>query len=107
MRVLIGVLVALVFDTAPVRAEPPGDPGRGHDLARQLCSSCHLVSPEQRGPVPHGIPSLMAIAVRPGVTEGHLLGVLVSPPRPPMPAPPFSRQQMRDVVAYILSLRPP
>jgi mono/diheme cytochrome c family protein len=107
MRVLIGVLVALAFDTAPARAEPPGDPGRGHDLARQLCSSCHLVSPEQRGPVPDGIPSLMAIAGRPDAAEDHLLGVLVSPPHPAMPAPPLSRQQMRDVAAYILSLRRP
>jgi mono/diheme cytochrome c family protein len=107
MRVLIGMLAALALGTAPARAEPPGEPGRGRDLARQLCSSCHLVSPDHRGPVPDGIPSFMAIAARPGGTEDHLLGVLVSPPHPAMPAPPLSRQQMRDVAAYILSLRRP
>jgi cytochrome c len=107
MRVLIGVLAALALDTAPARAEPPGDPGRGRDLARRLCGSCHLVGPEQRGPVPDGVPSLMAIAARPGETEDHLLAVLVSPPHPAMPAPPLDRQQARDVAAYILSLRRP
>jgi mono/diheme cytochrome c family protein len=107
MRVLIRVLVTLALGTASAWAEPPGDPGRGRDLAYQLCSSCHLVSPEHRGPVPDGIPSFMTIAARSGVTEEHLLGVLVAPPHPAMPAPPLSRQQMRDVAAYILSLRRP
>ena len=49
----------------------------------------------------------MAIAARPGLTEDHLLGVLVSPPHPVMPASPLGQQQMRDTAAYILSLRQP
>ena len=110
MRLVIGVLAAtvtLLGPSAAARAEPPGDPARGHDLARQLCSACHLVSPEHRGPVPDGVPSFMAIATRPGETADHLLVVLVSPPHPAMPAPPLGRQQMRNAAAYILSLRPP
>jgi mono/diheme cytochrome c family protein len=110
-RGLIGVLaaVAALGTAAPAaRGEPPGDPGRGRDLARRLCSSCHLVSPEHRGPVPDGVPSFMAIAARPGGTEDRLLGAMVSPPHPAMPAPPLDhRRQMRDTAAYILSLRRP
>jgi mono/diheme cytochrome c family protein len=106
MRVVIGVLTALL-GIAPAQAQMPGDPGRGRELAGQLCSSCHLIGREQGGPVPDGIPSFMAIAARPGLTEDHLLGVLVSPPHPVMPASPFGQQQMRDTAAYILSLRQP
>ena len=92
----------LAARTANAKAEPPGDPARGHDLARQSCSSCHLVDLDQRGPVPDD-PSLMAIAARPGETENHLLGSLISPPHPLMPSTPLDRQQMRDV--YILYAR--
>ena len=108
MRVLIGVLGCLALTTVNSRAEPPGDPARGHELAHQFCSSCHLVDLNQRGPVPDGIASFMALAVRPGgETENGLLGSLINPPHPEMPSPPLDRQQMRDVVAYILSLRTP
>lgn len=107
MRVLIGVLGGLVLGSATALAEPPGDLGRGHDLARRFCGSCHLVDLEQRGPVPDGVPSLMAIAARPGESENHLLGILLSPPHPLMPNPPLDRQQLRDTAAYILSLRAP
>ena len=106
MRLLIGVLGGLLL-TANAKAEPPGDPARGHALARQSCSSCHLVDLDQRGPVPDGIPSFVALAARPGETESDLLGSLINPPHPQMPSTPLDRQQMRDVVAYILSLRTP
>jgi Cytochrome c len=49
----------------------------------------------------------MALAARPGETEDDLLGSLINPPHPQMPSTPLDRQQMRDVVAYILSLRTP
>ena len=97
MRVLIGVLGGLVLTPANAGAEPSGDPSRGHDI----------VDLDQRGPVPDGIPSFMALAARPGETENDLLGSLISPPHPQMPNPPLDRQQMRDTVAYILSLRAP
>jgi mono/diheme cytochrome c family protein len=107
MRALIGMLGGLALGTTTAQAEPPGDPARGHNLARQFCGSCHLVGLEQRGPVPDGVPSLMAIAARPGETEDHLLGILLSPPHPLMPNPPLDWQQLRDTAAYILSLRAP
>ena len=108
VRLLLFLPLAAAIAPGGVAAQgtPPGDPAAGRALAGQLCSSCHLVGPEQRGPVPDGVPSFMAIAARPGTMEDHLLGVLVSPPHPAMPAPPLDRRQMRDVAAYILSLRP-
>jgi mono/diheme cytochrome c family protein len=105
IQVLIGMLAILELGAGPAWAQPPGDPGRGRAIAHQLCSACHLVSREHRGPVPDGIPSFMTIAARPDATEDRILGVLVSPPHPAMPTPPLSRQQLHDMTAYILSLR--
>jgi mono/diheme cytochrome c family protein len=90
----------------PGVAQPAADPARGGVLAAQLCSSCHLVSPRSQGPVPDGIPSFMAIAARPGINSARIETTLLSPPHPVMPSPPLDPRQMRDVAAYILSLRP-
>lgn len=102
MRAAAVVLGCLVLGAAGVRAEVPGDPARGHELARGLCSTCHLVDARQRGPVPDGVPSFMAIAAGAGATEARLL----QPPHPQMPPPPIDRQGLRDLVAYIRSLGP-
>jgi len=108
MRLLLlpPLAAALAPAGAAAQGTPPGDPAAGLVLAGQLCSSCHLVSPEQRSPVPDGVPSFTAIAARPGTTEDRLAGVMISPPHPAMPMPPLDRRQTRDVAAYILSLRP-
>jgi mono/diheme cytochrome c family protein len=104
--VLLPLLATLAPGAASAQGAPPGDPTAGRELARRLCSSCHLVSPEQRGPVPDGVPSFMAIADRPETTADRLAGAMISPPHPAMPQPPLDRRQVRDVVAYVLSLRP-
>jgi mono/diheme cytochrome c family protein len=97
----------LAAAAAPARAqEVPADPANGLALAEQLCRNCHLVRPEQRGPVPDDVPSFMAVAGRPGVTQSRLEAALIHPPHPMMPNPPLSQQQIRDVAAYILSLKP-
>ena len=97
----------LAAAAAPAGAqEVPADPANGLALAEQLCRNCHLVRPEQRGPVPDGVPSFMAVAGRPGVTQSRLEAALIHPPHPMMPNPPLSQQQVRDVAAYILSLKP-
>jgi mono/diheme cytochrome c family protein len=85
----------------------PVAPDQGRALALLLCSACHLVSPAQRGPVPDGVPSFMAIAARPETSEDGVLAALIVPRHPQMPQPPLDRRQMRDVAAYILSLRRP
>lgn len=103
--VLIGVLAMLTRVPAIALAGPTGDPGNGHSLAREFCSSCHLVDREQRGPVPDGVPSFAAIAAASTASEDRLVAALLGPPHPSMPDPPLDRLQMRDVAAYIFSLR--
>ena len=95
-----------MLGAASVRAEVPGDPARGHVLARGLCSTCHLVDARQRGPVPDGVPSFMAIAADAGEAGERMAVQLLQPPHPQMPPPPIDRQGRRDLVAYIRSLGP-
>ena len=93
----------------------PGDAVAGSGLARELCSFCHLVGADQPGPAPDGVPTFMAIAAQPDMTPDRIIESLISPSHPMMPLPPHTRQlmplppitgqQMRDVIAYIISLR--
>src|SRR5690242_8468352 len=101
LLVLLPLAAMLAPGRATAQSAPQGDPAAGRTLAGKLCSSCHLVSPDQRGPVPDAVPSFMTIAARPDTTEARLSRVLFSPPHPAMPSPPLDRQQMRDVAAYI------
>jgi hypothetical protein len=96
----------ICLSAAPGLAQPAADPANGGVLAGELCSGCHLVGPRSQGPVPDGIPSFMAIAARPGIDSARVERTLLSPPHPVMPSPPLDLRQMRDVAAYILSLRP-
>lgn len=105
-RLWLALLASLAAGSAAA-ADRPGDPAAGGTLARALCSSCHLTSPGQRGPVPDGVPTFMAIAARTDITADRLVEAMVSPTHPVMPQAPLSRQQMLDVAAYVLSLRQP
>jgi mono/diheme cytochrome c family protein len=107
MRQLIGgLIVTLALSGAAVAQEAPTPPdsANGKALAGELCASCHLTAPEDRGPVPDGIPTFMAVADRPGIDEDALTAALLKE-HPVMPQPPLTSRQTADVVAYILSLR--
>jgi mono/diheme cytochrome c family protein len=85
------------------QATGPGDPAAGKAVATSLCRTCHLVSPEDRGPVPDGVPSFMAIGGRAGQTEDGVAAAILGP-HPIMPQPPIGNRQAADVAAYIMSL---
>lgn len=106
IRVAAAVLGCLVLGAVGAQAELPGDPVRGHELAQGLCSTCHLVDARQRGPVPDGVPSFMAIAADAGEGGERMAAQLLQPPHPQMPPPPIDRQGLRDLVAYLRSLGP-
>jgi mono/diheme cytochrome c family protein len=86
----------------------------GASMARDACSACHQVSPQQKPPPPVfdrdqevGIaaPSFMKIARNPRMSAARLRKVIAEPHYP-------MREQMLDpedrnaLIAYILSLRP-
>lgn len=105
-RTLKSMAAILLLGMGTASAQEPGDPAHGLALARSLCASCHVVGPDQLGPVPDGVPSFETIAATPGMDAAMIEARLIRPQHPQMPTPPLDRQQTRDVVAYILSLGP-
>ena len=87
----------------PVTSAP--DPQHGGQLARRLCSNCHLVSVEQTKAIAD-VPSFKEIANRPAQTEAAVLAGIVIP-KHPMPVIPLTKFELNDLAAYIMSLRDP
>ncbi len=96
--------VVLLASAALAQEPARGDAAQGAELAQQLCRSCHLISPTDRGPVPDGVPSFVAIAGRPEASEAWIRARIMGD-HPIMPQPPLTAQQNADVAAYIFSLR--
>ncbi len=86
--------------------------GKGHFLAVRICSVCHLAAPDQeRKPLlnPPG-PSFQSIAQRPGLTADALEKFITTAHRgldnpKGMPNPDLAPYQVKEVAAYIMSLR--
>lgn len=101
------LLLALAATAAAAQSapQPPGSPQRGRELAERLCSTCHVVGSATSGTVRADVPSFHAIAGRTGVTAERLAGAVIVP-HPAMPGVQLTVAEIRDVVAYILSLEP-
>jgi mono/diheme cytochrome c family protein len=101
-RIASITIVGTLFMGGPVCAQD--DASAGLVLARQLCSECHAV---ERGPArsPNpASPPFETIANVPGMTAMALSAALQSPHRS-MPNVMLDSNQLRSIVAYVLSLR--
>jgi mono/diheme cytochrome c family protein len=81
-----------------------GDPRVGHELAARLCVNCHVIGAETSGPARADVPTFPMIGNRPGITAEHLAGRIIIP-HPAMPGVPLTTAEIRDIVAYIMSLK--
>jgi cytochrome c len=81
------------------------DAKRGQELSQRVCSGCHSVSPGSAATVNADVPTFAAIASRPDTTAERLAGRIIVP-HPPMPNVQLTVAELRDIIAYILSLRP-
>ena len=106
MRVLIiaSLFGALAAVTA-VQAQDIGDIRQGRQLALDVCAPCHAVRAGQPRSPPATAPSFEEIANTPGMTAAALAFWLTAHSHPIMPLLMLSSRQVRDVSAYILSLR--
>lgn len=84
-------------------AQPRPDAAAGRLIAERWCVSCHLVTPDQRTATA-GVPPFAEIARRHAGATGVLEGFLADP-HPPMPDLSLTRQEIRNLVAYIMSLK--
>jgi cytochrome c1 len=90
-----------------------GDVAAGRDMALLACTGCHVVTPDQPFrplyPGPPFPPDFKDIANRPNVTaaalQRHLDTLPAVPENSHMPNLLLSSDELRDVVAFIISLR--
>jgi len=106
MRRLPAFVLAAFAATAPtaLHAQEAGDPLLGRRLARSECAACHAVEPgEARSP--NGFaPTFMAVATTSGISAMALYAFLQTP-HADMPDLVLKPDEIRNVVAYILSLQ--
>jgi mono/diheme cytochrome c family protein len=89
---------------AAALAQMSGDPGLGRQTALTLCATCHLVANEQTSPPMDGVHTFEELARDRRVTESRLRGFL-NRPYPPMPDPELSRQEIENLLSFILDRR--
>jgi mono/diheme cytochrome c family protein len=81
------------------------DPTRGYQLAQRLCANCHAIEVSATATVNPDVPSFSVIARQPNVSAEQLAGRIIVP-HPAMPNTHLTIAEIRDVIAYILSLKP-
>jgi mono/diheme cytochrome c family protein len=102
----IPLFASALLCAGPALAQPVGDVEAGRGLARELCAGCHAVEPGAADK-PGGAPSFARIAAVPGMTATALRVVLqTAPAHRTMPMLTLDADETRDVIAYVLSLRP-
>jgi mono/diheme cytochrome c family protein len=102
MRIWVALVVILASSQHGL-AEPLGDSEIGKKLAVQWCASCHIVSEQQESATTEA-PPFPSIAMKP-TAELEKLDVFLAAPHAPMPPLGLSRTEIRDLIAYITSLK--
>lgn len=100
--VLLTVAVVIGSTASAIGAEEFGDPQSGFEYAQAVCSGCHAISAE-RSPLPQAT-RFREVADRPGMT-GTALRVWLETHHPTMPNIVVEKDDMLNVIAYILSLK--
>ena len=101
------VLCLLLGSVGDAGAQGSGSPlpdiEKGRRVAETLCAGCHIVSAGQASAIV-GVPSFAAIAGHADQTPERLAGAIILP-HPPMPGIQVTNTELRDIIAYILSLK--
>jgi mono/diheme cytochrome c family protein len=98
-------LLMLALGANPALAQHrPADLARGQELAAYLCSLCHDVTRDQSDSTENQVPSFVTIATRPYQSPERLAEAIILP-HPDMPRTSFTTRDLRDIIAYIMSLK--
>jgi mono/diheme cytochrome c family protein len=95
--------VAHAQDVEDVPMGEIGDPQAGFEYAHATCAACHAIS-EEKSPNPKA-PRFKDVANTPGMTPTALRVWLQSANHSTMPNIMIRGQELRNVTAYILSLK--
>ena len=102
MKAAFVIAVALLAPAGA--AAQDADVGAGAAYAEQVCAACHAVLPhENLSPLPQA-PTFQSVADTPGMTE-LALTVWLQSSHPTMPNIILTPDELRNVVAYIRSLK--
>jgi len=101
----VTVLAAvMLLGSAHAALAQEGDVAAGQAYAKQVCAACHAVLPnEQISPLAHA-PTFQKVADTRGMTE-MALTVWLQSSHPTMPNIILKQDDLRNVVAYIVSLK--
>ena len=107
MKGLSAAVLAACLAYTPDRAgaQNVGSPQAGLAFARTVCAECHAVESKAASSPNPAAPTFQRIASVPGMTETALYVALQTPHRT-MPNLHFEADELRNVAAYILSLKP-
>ena len=98
----LGAAFVLTSATTVIAAEKEGDPQAGFEYAHTYCATCHGIS-EEKSPLPQA-PRFRHVADTTGMTAT-ALQVWMQTSHPTMPNIIVEPKDMRDIIAYILSLK--
>jgi mono/diheme cytochrome c family protein len=98
---LAAVAVGLCASYASCEARP-ADASQGEKLAKRWCASCHIVANDQKQGADN-VPTFASIAKKPGFSTAKIARFLMDP-HPKMPDMQLSRDETKDLGAYIASL---
>jgi mono/diheme cytochrome c family protein len=84
-------------------AQQAGDPGAGAAYAKQVCAKCHAIDRTGISPEPSA-PPFRDVANTPGMTAT-ALSVWLTTSHPTMPNIVVERDDLDNVIAFILSLK--
>ena len=102
----VGAILQVKADPASMAAGSPMDIAEGDRLAHTLCINCHVVDTKTPLVRTDRVPSFSWIAQQPGLTPEFVTGWLTtSQSHERMPDLSLSRSEIRQLTAYILSLR--
>lgn len=98
-RRIASIAAATISAALLMTATEAADARKGGELARRWCASCHVVSSDQRQPAGEAAP-FSAMAALAGFDEARLAYYLLAP-HPNMPDLALTRDEVRDLAAYI------
>jgi mono/diheme cytochrome c family protein len=100
------LLAALLLIPAMAQAQQPRQPdaNQGAALAKEWCSSCHVVGTEAAGRGTDATPTFVRIAKDPKKGPDFVRGMLANP-HPPMPPLEIGAAAIEDIVAYFRYLQ--
>ena len=102
LRAILGALATAALAGPHSALALPADLGHGEQLAKRWCAACHIVAADQTAGADN-VPAFASIARKPGFSASAVAQFLMDP-HPKMPDMQLSRDEAKDLGAYISSL---